>query len=316
MTFPVSPTNGQTAVVNNITYQFTSASNSWRRVLSQVTATNNVLGGAANQIVYQTGTSQTGFIVAPTTASTYLQWTGSAFAWASVAGFNGGTITNALTINSSTQATSTNTGALQVINGGAGIGGNLYVGGNGIFGSALNFTPANANLQYGGNRQGFLQLAVQNANADTTSTTDIVAFTNNGNDDGGYIDFGITSNAYNDPVYNLSSAGDGFLYVVGTGTAVGKLIISTYQPQDIIFSTGGGATQHELGRWKHATGLQVTTSTTATSTTTGALQVTGGAGIRGDLYVGGRMFGELKKITVGTVAPTSPAVNDVWIDTN
>lgn len=43
--------------------------------------------------------------------------------------FNGGTITNNLVINVPTQATSTTTGALQIINGGAGIGGNIYAGG-------------------------------------------------------------------------------------------------------------------------------------------------------------------------------------------
>ena len=43
--------------------------------------------------------------------------------------FNGGTINKAVIINSSTQATSTITGAFQIINGGAGIGGNVWIGG-------------------------------------------------------------------------------------------------------------------------------------------------------------------------------------------
>lgn len=53
----------------------------------------------------------------------------AAAAGGTVTAFNGGTITNNLVINASTQATSTTTGALQVINGGAGIGGNIYSGG-------------------------------------------------------------------------------------------------------------------------------------------------------------------------------------------
>jgi hypothetical protein len=40
-----------------------------------------VAGGAANQIHYQTGAGATSFITAPTVSSTYLQWTGTAFAW-------------------------------------------------------------------------------------------------------------------------------------------------------------------------------------------------------------------------------------------
>ena len=46
----------------------------------------NVAGGAANQVLYQTGSGATSFITAPTIASTYLSWTGSAFAWATAGG--------------------------------------------------------------------------------------------------------------------------------------------------------------------------------------------------------------------------------------
>jgi len=42
---------------------------------------SNIANGAANQIVYQTAANTTSFITAPTTSSTYLQWTGSGFAW-------------------------------------------------------------------------------------------------------------------------------------------------------------------------------------------------------------------------------------------
>ena len=262
------------------------------------TSATNLIGGAAGSIPYQSAANTTVFV--PIGTSTFvLQSNGGVPTWVSTSSlgisgggggggpaFNGGTITTALIINSSTQATSTDSGALQVINGGAGIGGNLYVGGNIVAGSTLTFTPANANFQYGGNRAGFLQAAIQNASNNSTATTDFTAFTDNGNDLGGYIDFGITSSAYADPLYDLSGPGDGFLYVVGTGTNVGKLTISTYQPQDIVFSTGGGDTIHEAGRWKHNQGLVVTTTTTSISTTTGALVVNGGAGIAGSLAIG------------------------------
>ena len=45
MAFPVAPTNGQTAVVNNITYQFSNVGNTWTRILS----TANVI--TANTLV-------------------------------------------------------------------------------------------------------------------------------------------------------------------------------------------------------------------------------------------------------------------------
>jgi hypothetical protein len=50
------------------------------------TTATNLASGAANQIAYQTGSGATSFITAPTTASTYLQWNGTGFAWATVGG--------------------------------------------------------------------------------------------------------------------------------------------------------------------------------------------------------------------------------------
>lgn len=65
--------------------------------LSVGTATN-VAGGSANQIHYQTGAGATSFIAAPTTASTYLSWNGTGFAWASASG-GSGTVTS-VSVNS------------------------------------------------------------------------------------------------------------------------------------------------------------------------------------------------------------------------
>ena len=48
------------------------------------TTATNVAAGAANQILYQTGAGSTSFITAPTVASTYLGWNGSAFTWGAV----------------------------------------------------------------------------------------------------------------------------------------------------------------------------------------------------------------------------------------
>ena len=61
------------------------------------TATN-IANGAANRIPYQTGSSATAFIAAPTSSSTYLQWNGTAFTWAA-AGGSAATITNDTSTN-------------------------------------------------------------------------------------------------------------------------------------------------------------------------------------------------------------------------
>lgn len=44
-----------------------------------------IAGGNANQILFQTATNSTNFITAPTVTDSYLKWTGSAFAWSTVA---------------------------------------------------------------------------------------------------------------------------------------------------------------------------------------------------------------------------------------
>jgi hypothetical protein len=49
---------------------------------TSATTATNLAGGTANQIPYQTGAGATTFVVAPTTASTALTWSGSAFTWA------------------------------------------------------------------------------------------------------------------------------------------------------------------------------------------------------------------------------------------
>jgi hypothetical protein len=48
------------------------------------TTATNIAAGLANEILYQSAPGTTAFIPAPTIASTYLGWNGSAFAWGSV----------------------------------------------------------------------------------------------------------------------------------------------------------------------------------------------------------------------------------------
>ena len=64
------------------------------------TATN-IAAGAANQIPRQSGAGTTTFIAAPTTASTFLSWDGSAFAWTNVAP-SGSTFATDISVNTLT----------------------------------------------------------------------------------------------------------------------------------------------------------------------------------------------------------------------
>jgi len=61
---------------------------------STATTATNVASGAANQIVFNTASSTTSFVVAPTTGSTFLSWSGSAFAWSAITTPNSATFNN------------------------------------------------------------------------------------------------------------------------------------------------------------------------------------------------------------------------------
>jgi hypothetical protein len=250
MSFPSSPSSGQTAVVNNITYLYSTSTQAWTRVAGQVTATTylnvvnntptnstitgalqvvggvgiggglfvggaitatsfvgafigsgvistatNLFGGTAGQLVYQTGPGATGF-AGPGTAGQVLVSNGA----------GAPTYNNVLTLAGTTAATSTTSGALQVV-GGVGIGGDVWAGNI--------VTGPNQYIHFGG-----------------TTGTRIYR-------DGGSNGMSLQTNS------------------------LSRLFISDSGP------------------------VTVLSTASSTSTTTGALQVVGGVGIGGGLYVGG-----------------------------
>jgi hypothetical protein len=84
----------------------------------------NVAGGAANRIVYNTGSGASSFLVAPTVTDTFLKWNGSAFTWttavtSAVTSFSAGT--TGLTPSTGTTGDITLAGTLAVANGGTGL---------------------------------------------------------------------------------------------------------------------------------------------------------------------------------------------------
>jgi len=174
-----------------------------------------------------------------------------------------------------------------IVQGGAGITGNLNIG------TALNYTPANAPVLVGYNINNYSQFAIQNASAGNNASTDIAAVANNGSDNDTYVDVGITSSTYSQSAYSLYGANDGYLIVSGnTTTKGGNLILNTYQANDIIFATGGTFANAEVARFRGNTTtngnltIKLTTPN-ALSANTGALQVWGGASITGNAYHGG-----------------------------
>jgi len=113
--------NGQTGVV-----VLTAANVGAAATASATTATsaNNVVGGAANRIVYNTGSGASNFLTAPTVTNTFLKWNGAAFVWTSavtsaVATFSAGS--TGLTPSSGATGDVTLAGTLVRANGGTGL---------------------------------------------------------------------------------------------------------------------------------------------------------------------------------------------------
>jgi hypothetical protein len=85
----VASVNGQTGVVvldyadvGAPSTSGTDATGTWSiSVTGNAGTATNVAGGAANKIVYNTGSNTSAFIDAPTVSATFLKWTGSAFTW-------------------------------------------------------------------------------------------------------------------------------------------------------------------------------------------------------------------------------------------
>jgi hypothetical protein len=109
MSFPTSPINGQQAVLNGITYTYSSANTSWTRLVQGITATVSLSLSSTTQ---STSTTTGALVVA------------------GGIGVGGNIYSGGIhVIQNSTNASSTTTGAL-IVQGGAGIAGNAYIGGN------------------------------------------------------------------------------------------------------------------------------------------------------------------------------------------
>lgn len=153
--------NVQLTVPTNLDLlQYYGAGGYWRNLAPSsvsVGSATNLVGGGANQIAYQTGAGATSFIVAPTVANTYLEWSGSAFQWSAnplgtVTSVNASGGTTGLTFSGgpiTTSGTLTLTGTLAVANGGTGQ--TSYTNGQLLIGNTTGNTLTKATLTAGTN---------------------------------------------------------------------------------------------------------------------------------------------------------------------
>ena len=209
----------------------------------------------------------------------------------------------------STASTTATTGALTVA-GGVGISGNLNVQGN--FKVSGNMTLENLNFIGVGTgaaafaatltnpiavfqsaaASNYSQLAFRNTGNSTTSSTDIIAYANNGSDQSGYIDMGITSSTFSDPSFTLTAAHDGYIFTEAPSGSSGRgnLVLATGgtgTQNKIILAAGGLTTGNEQLVITPNQQVKINIATDSSSATTGALVVAGGVGITGSMFVNG-----------------------------
>ena len=218
----------------------------------------------------------------------------------------GASTTNAVTVNNSTQSTSTASGALQVI-GGVGIGGNLYVGGivtaTNMFLNGYQVSTSSAlAIQLAGVSQGTASTinfgtgttVSVGANIATVQSADTLQLvTGRGASSSNAIS--ITNSTQS------TSTASGALQVVGGVGIGGNLYV------------GGNITANQI-TVNYTTITQtivtspdiftITNTTVSSSTATGALTVVGGVGIGNNLYVGGNttLNGSLTFANISTLA--------------
>jgi hypothetical protein len=201
----------------------------------------------------------------------------------------------------------------------------MYVGtGASAFNTSAALTSPIAVFNITSSSDSYGQIAVHNASS--TSSTDIIAYANNGTDAAGWIDMGITGATFDSETYGITGAHDGYIFMsapVGTSGA-GNLVIATGDngtDNKIVFAAGGyssGTTQMEI---TPDVNVHIEIDTPSTSATTGALTVVGGVGIQGDMNIDGdvSIAGTITFGGAGTTVETSNlSVTDpfVFVGTN
>ena len=125
--------------------------------------------------------------------------------------------TATVTGNLSTAGTLAATGAATLsstlaVTGDTTVGGDLYVG----TGAAAYETSAALTDTIGvgaGNANAFVQYSITNLNTGTEASTDFIAYADNGDNDSGWIDMGITSSTFDAAIFGITGKNDGYIFM-------------------------------------------------------------------------------------------------------
>ena len=191
----------------------------------------------------------------------------------------------------------------------------LYVGDNANdFEDTGNLTSPVAVFSKASAASSFAQLAFRNETS--TSSTDIIAYMNNGDDSEGWVGMGIAGSAFDDTTYGITGPGDGYIFTntkPGTGRK-GNLVLATGDAgteNKLVFAAGGfadsTAVQMEITPGQN---VHIEIPTASTSPSTGALTIVGGVGIQGDINIAGNVTfgGSGTTLETSTLAVADPLI--------
>ena len=313
MSFPTSPTDGQTATVNNIVYNYSSATNTWTR-----SATGFVNLGASGNI------SAIGNIYGGNIIGTFVG--------------NVSAVT-AQTVTTNAQPNITSVGTLTGLTSSGLISTSGNIVGNYIFGNNVNATTVNTTFDGTANTFYLAYVAQNGANSQVVynspfltyvSSTGVLgasALTATGNVTGGNVrTAGLVSATGN--VTGNYILGNGALL---TGVITSVANINSGNSNVTVTSAGGNVTVGVGGtanvvQWA-TSGEYVTGVVSASGNITGGNVLTGGlisatGNITGNYFIGngsqltGITSGSGIRWTTSNTAPSSPAAGDFWYNGN
>jgi hypothetical protein len=185
----------------------------------------------------------------------------------------------------------------------------IFIGtGAKAFNENAELTNAAAVFELNGNP--YAQLAIHNQSSN--SSTDYIAYANNGEDASGWIDMGITGSSFSQETFGITGPNDGYIFMEApeNTTGAGNLVIATGAngtENKIVFAAGGYDSGNEQMSITPDLNVHIEIATPSTSPTTGALTVVGGVGIQGDVNIQGDIvFGG----SGTTLATTTLSVSD------
>jgi hypothetical protein len=166
----------------------------------------------------------------------------------------------------------------------------------------------------------YAQIAIHNNSSN--SSTDYIAYANNGVDAAGWIDMGITGATFSQATYGITGPHDGYVFVEApvSTTGEGNLVLATGgngTHNRVVIAAGGLTSGNEqVVITPPKTGVRpgnvhIEINTPSTSPTTGALTVVGGVGISGDVNIAGDITfgGSGTTLTTTTLTVNDPIVN-------